>query len=163
MKNQPTSKGSRLVNYFGLALSHTSEAIGAVDRSVGLGLKRNLSLAAASCASSGKELSGATLSVLASVTASLAALGLVLEASFSVEFLLTSGKGELGATLFADQNLVFVHSFSLSFTDDALGDPRIKILELQGGNILQAAYMTDLANFGIQNTEPGGFQEGQAY
>ena len=93
-----------------LALSHLCKAIRAVNRAVGLGLKRNSSLLAACSAHCGVVLTGATLSVLASVAASLAALGLVLETSLSIELLLASGKGELCAALFADQNLVFVHS-----------------------------------------------------
>ena len=83
-------------------LLHTSEALRAVNGSVGLGLERNSGLAAAVGAGSGEEFTGATGSVLASVTARLAALGLILEASLSVELLLTGGKHELGAALFAN-------------------------------------------------------------
>ena len=95
-------------------LTHLGEALAAIDRTVGLGLKGNLGLAAAGSANSGEVLAGTAGSVLASITAGLATLGLVLEASLSIELLLTSGKGELCAALFADQNLVFVHSISLS-------------------------------------------------
>ena len=79
-----------------------SEALAAVYGTVGLGLEGNLCLAAAACAGSGEELTGATSVVLASVTASLAALGLVLEAALCVEFLLTSGENEFVAALFAN-------------------------------------------------------------
>ena len=92
-------------------LSHASEAVAAVYRSVGLGLKRNLGLVAASGADSGEELTGSSGSVLASITAGLAALGLVLEATLSVEFLLTGGEYELLSALFTDQSLVFKHCF----------------------------------------------------
>ena len=83
-------------------LTHLGEALAAIDRTVGLGLERNLGLAAASCADCGEVLTGATSGVLASVTACLAALGLILEAALCVEFLLTSGENELLTTLFAN-------------------------------------------------------------
>ena len=84
-----------------LLLAHLSEALAAVDGTIRLGLKGNLSLATASCANSGKVLTGTASSVLASVTAGLAALGLVLEAALCVELLLTGGEHELVAALFA--------------------------------------------------------------
>ena len=85
-----------------LAVStHLSEALAAENGTVGLGLEGNLCFAAAASAGSGEELTGGAGSVLASVTASLAALGLVLEAALCVELLLTSGEHELVATLFA--------------------------------------------------------------
>jgi len=83
-------------------LSHLSEALAAVNGTIGLGLKGNLCLAAASSADCGKELTGTTGSVLACVAACLAALGLVLETTLSVELLLTCGKYELVTTLFAN-------------------------------------------------------------
>jgi len=46
---------------------------------------------------------------LASVAALLAAGGLVLEAFFSVEFLLASGEHELGATVAARERFVLIH------------------------------------------------------
>ena len=86
-----------------LAVStHLSEALAAENGTVGLGLEGNLCVAAATCAGSGEELTGATGSILASVTAGLAALGLVLEAALCVELLLTSGEHELVAALFAN-------------------------------------------------------------
>jgi hypothetical protein len=86
-----------------LAVSaHLSEALAAEYGTVGLGLERHLCLAAATSAGSGEEFTGATGVVLASVTASLAALGLVLEAALCVELLLTSGEHELIAALFAN-------------------------------------------------------------
>ena len=80
---------------------HSGEAIGAVDRPVGLGLKGNLRLTAAGGAGRGEVFSGTTGSVLAGVAASLAALGLVLEASLCIELLLTGSEHEFLATLFA--------------------------------------------------------------
>ena len=82
--------------------THLSEALAAEYGTVGLGLEGNICLAAATGAGSGEELTGATGAVLASVTASLAALGLVLEATLCIELLLTSGEHELAATLFAN-------------------------------------------------------------
>ena len=106
----PTKKQDRLtrscflfVQLQQLAVSaHLSEALAAENGTIGLGLEGNLSLAAATCAGSGEELTGTAGSVLASVTASLAALGLVLEAALCVEFLLTGGENEFVAALFAN-------------------------------------------------------------
>ena len=118
--NQPKRKNiwskNRRPFVCGLVLlaAHASEAVAAVHRTVGLGLEGNLGLAAASSAGSGEILAGAAGSSLASVTASLAALGLVLEAALSVEFLLTGGEHELLATFLTYQSLVFVHDDTLS-------------------------------------------------
>ena len=60
-------------------LTHLGEALAAIDRTVGLGLKGNLGLAAAGSAGGGEVLAGAAGGLLASVTAILAALRLVLE------------------------------------------------------------------------------------
>ena len=83
-------------------VTHLSEALAAENGTIGLGLEGHLCLTAATGASSGEELTGATGVVLASVTASLAALGLVLEAALCVEFLLTGGENEFVAALFAN-------------------------------------------------------------
>ena len=82
--------------------AHLSEALAAVHGTVGLGLKGDLGFAAATGAGSGEELTGATSVILAGITASLAALGLVLEAALCVELLLTGGEHELIAALFAN-------------------------------------------------------------
>ena len=84
-----------------LAVQLLSKALAAEHGTVGLGLEGNLSLAAATCAGSGEELTGAAGSVLASITASLAALALVLYAPLCLELLLTGGEHELVAALFA--------------------------------------------------------------
>lgn len=89
--------------------THLSEALAAEHGTVGLGLEGHLSLTAAACASSSEELTGATGIVLASITAGLAALGLILEAALCVELLLTGGEHELLAAIFALQSLIFVH------------------------------------------------------
>ena len=103
-RNKTISAGYPALNVVGkLALAaHLSEALAAEHRTVGLRLEGNLCLAAATGASSSEELTGATGAVLASVTASLAALGLVLEAALCVEFLLTGGENEFVAALFAN-------------------------------------------------------------
>jgi hypothetical protein len=92
------------------------KAIAAVDRTVGLGLKRHTGFAAAGSAGSREEGALAAVAgvVLASIAALLAALGLILEAALRVEFLLTGGENELFAALFAYQGLVLVHLLILS-------------------------------------------------
>ena len=78
-------------------LAHLCEALAAVDRTIGLRLEGNTSFAAAVGADSSEVLSRAAGSILASVTAGLAALGLILEASLRVELLLTGGEHGFGA------------------------------------------------------------------
>ena len=82
--------------------THLSEALAAENGTVGLGLEGHLCLATATGAAGSEELTGATGVVLASVTASLAALGLILEAALCVELLLTGGENEFVAALFAN-------------------------------------------------------------
>ena len=86
-----------------LAVSaHLSEALAAEHGTVGLGLEGNLGFATATSAGSSEELTGATGVVLAGITASLAALGLILEAALCVELLLTGGEHEFVAALLAN-------------------------------------------------------------
>ena len=94
---------------------HLCKALAAVDRTVFAGLERNASFFAACCAGSGVHLAGATAGVLAGITAGFAALGLVLEATACIEFLLTGGKYKFFAAIFAYQSLVFVHFGYLHF------------------------------------------------
>ena len=101
-KNEADHSASFLFCFRLAVGTHLSEALAAENGTIGLGLEGNLSLAAATCAGSGEELTGATGSILACVTAGLAALGLVLEAALCVELLLTSGEHELVAALFAN-------------------------------------------------------------
>jgi hypothetical protein len=77
-------------------------ALAAEDGAVSLGLERNSGFATATGTDTGEELTGTTGSILASVTAGLAALGLVLEATLCVEFLLTGGENEFVAAHFAN-------------------------------------------------------------
>jgi enamine deaminase RidA (YjgF/YER057c/UK114 family) len=90
-----------------------------------LRLKGNTGFATAASTGGSKELTRSTsgtvvgiAAVLASVTAALAAKGLVLETVVSIELLLTSGKDELLTTILTNQSLVFKHSkyplFSIS-------------------------------------------------
>jgi len=102
-------------------LSHLREALAAVDRTVRLRLKRNSGLAAAGSAGSSEELAGTAGVVLARVTAGLAALGLILEALFRIEFLLTGSENELCAALFALQRFVFEHDKSSLLKNLPLG------------------------------------------
>ena len=95
-------------------LFHLCEAIAAVDRSVRLGLEGNSRLAAAGSAGGYEILTRSAGSVLTSVTAGLAALGLILEAALGIEFLLASGENEFSAAFFALECLVLVHGVNLS-------------------------------------------------
>ena len=99
----PRVQAFLLVQFQQLAVgTHLSEALAAVHGTIGLGLEGNLGLAAAAGTGSSEELTGTTGAVLASVTAGLAALGLVLEAALSVDLLLTGGEHELVAALLAN-------------------------------------------------------------
>jgi len=88
-----------------------SEAIAAVNRTVGAGLKGNLALLAALGANGVKHLTFAalTVSILSCHAAISAALRLVSETFFSVELLLTCSKSEFLSAILADEGLVFVH------------------------------------------------------
>ena len=90
-----------VARYLLAVLAHLGEAIAAVNRTIALGLKRNAGLTTAGSAGGSEELTGATGGVLASVAAGLAALGLILEATLSVELLLTGGENELVTALLA--------------------------------------------------------------
>ena len=83
-------------------LAHLGKALAAVNRTIALGLKGNPSLAAAVGANRSEVLAGTAGSVLAGVTAGLAALGLVLEATLRIELLLTGGEHELLTALLAN-------------------------------------------------------------
>ena len=103
LKTNSAGSTGAVVFYWKLTLcTHLSEALAAEYGTVGLGLKGNLCLATATCAGSSEEFTGTTGAGLASVTACLAALGLVLEAALCVEFLLTGGENEFIAALFAN-------------------------------------------------------------
>jgi hypothetical protein len=89
--------------------THDCEAIAAVNGAIGFGLEGDASFLAAASANGSEVLAGATSSVLAGVAASLAALGLILEAALSIEFLLTGGEHEFLTTFLANQSLVLIH------------------------------------------------------
>ena len=81
---------------------HLCKAIAAVNRTIVSGLEGYASFLAAGSAGGCKELTGATGSVLAGVTAGLAALGLILETLLCIELLLTGGENEFITALFAN-------------------------------------------------------------
>jgi hypothetical protein len=90
------------------------ETIAAVNRAIFGGLEGNLafrSTISANCIVEGLSASGGSF---ASITASLASLGFVLEALFCVELLLTCGEHKLVPAIFTCECLVFVHLFFLS-------------------------------------------------
>jgi hypothetical protein len=99
-----------------LCVFSLGEAIAAVNRAIFSGLEGNLAFCTAVCANCIIEGLSASGSSLACVTASFASLGLILEALFCIEFLLTGGEHKLVAAIFACKCLVFVHlSFPLSW------------------------------------------------
>ena len=83
-----------------LLVLHSGEALAAVNRSVVARLERNLCFLTAVCAYGGEHFFRFLGAVLSLVTACFASLGLVLEASFRVEFLLTCGENEFVAAFF---------------------------------------------------------------
>ena len=99
-KGRPLSGTPQSRNLSAL-LAHLGKAIAAIHRTIALGLERHSGLAAAVGAGSGEVLPRTAGSVLAGVTAGLAALRLVLEAALRIELLLTGGEHELLAALFA--------------------------------------------------------------
>ena len=73
-----------------------------VNRTILLGLERNLCCGTALGANSVKHLSGSALSVLLCLTAAAAAAGLILQTLFCIEFLLTGGENEFCSAIFAN-------------------------------------------------------------
>ena len=90
-------------------LSHASEAIAAIDRTIRFGLEGNSCFAAARSADSCEKFSGSTGSAFPGVAAIFAALGFVHEAALCVKLLLTGGEYELLATFLAIECFVLVH------------------------------------------------------
>ena len=84
-----------------LLLLDLGKALAAVNRTILTGLEGNAGFLAASSANRGEHLSLGSLALLAGVAAGFASLGLVGEASLSVELLLAGGEDELFAALFA--------------------------------------------------------------
>ena len=100
--------------------AHRGEALAAIDGAVVLGNERNSGLSAAIRTRGGVGFAGSARSRtagLASLTASLAAGGLILEALLGIKLLLTGGEHKFLPTVFAYQRFVFVHG---------LASPKIK-------------------------------------
>ena len=81
---------------------HLRKAITAVHRTIALRLERHSGLAAAGSASGSEELAGTTDSILASIAAGFATLGLILETALCIELLLAGRENKLIAALFAN-------------------------------------------------------------
>jgi hypothetical protein len=92
-----------------LSCLHCCKAFAAVYRSVAVGLERNLGSLAAVSANSFKHLSGSLTCILASIATGLASLGLILEALFSIEFLLACSENEIVSAVLALQCDVLIH------------------------------------------------------
>ena len=89
-----------------------TEAIAAVNRTIRAGLEGDFAGFAAACAGCVIHLTVAAATgraLLAGGTAILAALGLIGETLFRVEFLLAGGEGEALSAIFADDGLVAEH------------------------------------------------------
>ena len=90
-----------------------AEAIAAVNRTIRAGLEGDFAGFAAACAGCVIHLTVAAAAagrtLLAGRTAILAALGLIGETLFRVEFLLAGGEGEALSAIFADDGLVAEH------------------------------------------------------
>jgi len=86
------------------------KALAAVDRAVASGLEGNLSGLSAGSADDIKHFPRTVGTAgLPGLTAGFAAGGLILEAFFRVEFLLSCGENEFRSAVFAHQCFVFVH------------------------------------------------------
>ena len=105
------------LSYYSILLSRAFcfKALAAVNRSVAGRLESKLRLATALATSSDEVLTLASLSILFLVAASLAALGLVLEALFSVESLLAGGEYELLSAVSAGKGDVLIYRGSNLF------------------------------------------------
>jgi len=107
-KNAPLAKGALCASDQLL-----TEAIAAVNRTIRAGLEGDFAGLAAACAGRVIHLTVAAAAagraLLAGCTAILAALGLIGETLFRVEFLLVGSKGEFLSAIFADDGLVAVH------------------------------------------------------
>ena len=89
-----------------IVLSHSLKTSAAIYRSVVGRLEDNLSYTTAICTSCFEVFARSLSCVLLSIAASLAALGLVLEALFLVEFLLSCGENELVSAFLAYQSFI---------------------------------------------------------
>ena len=90
------------------------KAFAAINRSVLTRLKGNFCYSTAGITSCLKPLTLATAGVFACITASLATLGLINKAFFSIEFLFTGGENEFLSAFLASESFVFVHGSNLA-------------------------------------------------
>jgi len=102
-----------------ILLLHIGEALAAIHRSVIGGLEGNLCFFSAVCAYCDEHFALGFVGALLVVAARLAPLGLVLEASLRVKFLLSGSENELRVAVLADKFFVLIHCFfsSLWFCD----------------------------------------------
>ena len=111
------------------------EALAAIYRSVAGRLKCELSLSAALATSSDEVLTLALFSILFLIAASLAALGLIEEALFSVESLFAGCEYELLSAISAGQGNIFVnnlfHAFNFYFIFNHCSLPRFVMCKLK--------------------------------
>ena len=115
---------SFLARKLSLAFSSCSVASAAVHSLTLSRIEGHLASCAAVCAYGVEHLSGSLGAVLSCIAASLASLGLVLEALLSIELLLTCGEHEIRAAIFALQRLVLVHVFYLTLIGKKFFCPR---------------------------------------
>ena len=101
-KGRPRMGAAFYGQFISALLTHASEAITAIHRTIALGFKGHAGLSTAGRTDGREVLPGTASGVLTGVTAGLAALGLVLEAALGVELLLAGGENELLATLLAN-------------------------------------------------------------
>jgi hypothetical protein len=92
-----------------LVLLHLRETVAAINRPVGNRLKRNLCFAAAFRAHGNMKLSLGFALVFFLVAAGFASLGLVLEASLCVKFLLSRGERKVCSAISALKCFVLIH------------------------------------------------------
>ena len=97
---------------FDLLLLHCRKALAAVDGAVVARLEGNLRLFAAVGAFGDEHFPVGAAGSFARRTAFSAALRLILEALFGVEFLLTGGEREFLVAVLAHQCLVLIHVFT---------------------------------------------------
>lgn len=107
------------------------------------GCEGNRILFAAICTDDSRTLSLRSACVFTSLSASLATLGLIYKAFFCVEFLLSCGKNEFFAAIFANECLVFVHWFL----------PRFEIINLSRGGIAPPQALTSGHMFSIKRLQ----------
>ena len=129
---------------------HLCKAFAAIYRTVFSRLKRYSCFLAASCTSSGEHFPFRLISrcILLCITAALATLRLIGEASFCVEFLFASSENEFIAAVLAYQSLIFVHSITLPFS-------RVSAWDSSCRNGLSGCSMKNVPAAGYRPENPG--------